>query len=608
MESNRDFRQTVVNPGGDRSGAPTGRATMVNTGSSATQVNPGKPVTMVNTGSSATRVNPGEPAPAASEGRSITIVNVDRYGQTSVNPGSIREGDIFELETGVILDGGYTVQRRMCPATESGEADVFLCTKDGREYAAKVFRRRYDRDERLLRNLQTLNNPNVAHIYHAGQIFGREFHVLEYYPRGSVSDALHTGKRFSEAELRSIYIPALNNALYALHGIGILHRDIKSSNILLTDMNQPVLIDFGISSVTSDGMVTRVTRAAYTSGYQAPEVPNNIYKDISDYYSLGVVLYEMFTGVMPTWSSFVIDQPKNMSGDLYNLIRGLTYPDWNRSDNPNHRWGYMEVCKWLQGKPQPVPGTTVNEIFDRSLKPVLFQNEEYYDIDDLCKAMARSWEDGKKFVYRGTMSRLLSMQVNGQCRKWVALIDAATANAAENQDTVYAELLYRISPALENQVICELGEPMTLRDFGHLILSLYADPKKQADLVRVVQRLCENNRLYKIASVDKREDKTRIYALEQKLGEVKRGNSVNCLVCALGYILSGELNLKLNGCNAFTSIAELRTEIKLKALGAGTGIFDFCRRLMVSETEMQPMFYGWLASKGAIKNEGKWLV
>ena len=132
-------------------------------------------------------------------------------------------------------------------------------------------------------------------MYATGEIDGYPYEILPYYKNGSLQ-----GKKFLYQQLKSKIIPALNEGLKVLHDNGIIHKELKPSNIMLADNGEGVaLIDFGISSIREDGNTVIVTRTGMTLEYSAPETFKNLFLSESDYYSLGITLYELHSGHTP---------------------------------------------------------------------------------------------------------------------------------------------------------------------------------------------------------------------------------------------------------------------------------------------------------------------
>src|SRR5207253_5405689 len=89
-------------------------------------------------------------------------------------------------------------------------------------------------------------------------------------------------------------------ALHEAHRHGIIHRDVKSSNIMLTPAGEPVVMDFGLARRPEDARLTRTGAVIGTPAYMAPEqAEGKAIGPANDVYSLGVVLYELLTGILP---------------------------------------------------------------------------------------------------------------------------------------------------------------------------------------------------------------------------------------------------------------------------------------------------------------------
>ena len=99
----------------------------------------------------------------------------------------------------------------------------------------------------------------------------------------------------------------LTRALEAAHRQGVVHRDVKPGNVLVTRKGDPVLTDFGLARPTAASDSTSDPQSPYCSGtpeYMAPELFRGEPADVrSDIYGLGLVLYEMLTGGLPAWST-----------------------------------------------------------------------------------------------------------------------------------------------------------------------------------------------------------------------------------------------------------------------------------------------------------------
>ena len=204
--------------------------------------------------------------------------------------------------------GRYAILERV---GTGGMAEVYRARDEllGREVAVKVLSERLSRDrsfvERFRREAQAaanLNHPNIVSLFDYGSDDDTYFIVMEFIDGSSLSDIIHReGALMPEraAEIGSDVAKALERA----HAQGLVHRDIKSGNIMITRTGQTKVTDFGIArAVGRDGeqTMTQTGMVIGTAAYLSPEqAQGNPVDGRSDVYSLGVVLYEMLTGRTP---------------------------------------------------------------------------------------------------------------------------------------------------------------------------------------------------------------------------------------------------------------------------------------------------------------------
>ncbi len=145
----------------------------------------------------------------------------------------------------------------------------------------------------------SLDHPNICTVYEAGQTDdGRMFMAMAYYEGSSLKRVIEKGKMpVDEALNIAIQIA---EALKAADSKGIVHRDVKPGNIIITPDGVAKLLDFGLASQASWATLTRSNTTIGTAAYMAPEQATGEGADRrSDLWSLGVVLYEMVTGKLP---------------------------------------------------------------------------------------------------------------------------------------------------------------------------------------------------------------------------------------------------------------------------------------------------------------------
>jgi predicted Ser/Thr protein kinase len=229
----------------------------------------------------------------------------------------------MELSTPSAI-GKYTVVRRL---GAGAMGVVYLCAQPelDRPVAVKVLSAgaadrpdQLARFQREARSSARLNHPNVVRVYDVGSEAGCPFLVMEYVDGRSLEELLSAGPLPLDTSLRLTCQVA--QALQAAHEEGIIHRDVKPSNILIDSAGRPRLADFGLAKCLADGEGLSSTGAIigtprYLSPEQALAAPDDI-DHRTDIYSLGSVLYEMLTG-----------QPRAEGANILAILRRLTDED-----------------------------------------------------------------------------------------------------------------------------------------------------------------------------------------------------------------------------------------------------------------------------------------
>ncbi|MGH2442474.1 MAG: protein kinase domain-containing protein [Chloroflexota bacterium] len=203
-----------------------------------------------------------------------------------------------------VLAGRY---RLIAPLGEGGMAAVYRARdlRLNREIAVKILNEELTRDPEFLARFQreaqfvaSLSHPNIVPVYDVGEEQGSHFIVMEYIRGRTLKDALEAnGPMPAERAVR--VMEQVLSALGYAHQKGLVHRDVKPHNILLTPDGTAQLTDFGIAHLIG-GSSTRTAAVLGSAHYLSPEQARGGEATVaSDIYGCGVVLYELLAGKPP---------------------------------------------------------------------------------------------------------------------------------------------------------------------------------------------------------------------------------------------------------------------------------------------------------------------
>jgi serine/threonine protein kinase len=207
-----------------------------------------------------------------------------------------------------LLGGRYDLQEQI---GGGGMAVVYRAvdTLLGRQVAVKMLRSQYAGDEEFVNRFRreaqsaaSLSHPNIVNLYDVGVTPNQEYYiVMEYVDGPTLKDVIRERGPLSVKETLDI-TRQICDALEHAHEHHIIHRDIKPHNILLTRSGHVKVTDFGIARASSGNTITHHHSHSVLGSvhYFSPEQARGAAADVkSDIYSLGVVMYEMLTGVRP---------------------------------------------------------------------------------------------------------------------------------------------------------------------------------------------------------------------------------------------------------------------------------------------------------------------
>jgi hypothetical protein len=161
-----------------------------------------------------------------------------------------------------------------------------------------------------------LRHPHIVQVYHLGEHEGRPYLELEYAEGGSLAQRLD-GTPWPPQEAARL-IEVLAGAIGEVHRLGVIHRDLKPGNILLTADGTPKIADFGLAkSLASSSTLTTSGAILGTPSYMAPEQAGGLRGAIgsaADVYALGAILYELLTGRPPFKGATVLETLDQVKG------------------------------------------------------------------------------------------------------------------------------------------------------------------------------------------------------------------------------------------------------------------------------------------------------
>ena len=144
-----------------------------------------------------------------------------------------------------------------------------------------------------------LRHPNIVDVYDFGDFQGTPYMIVEYIPGGSLAARMAQGTLDRTTALR--YLRGVASGLDYAHARGVVHRDVKPANVLLSADDTPILADFGLAKLMQGSSLKSMTGVTTgTPAYMAPEqVTGSRVGPAADRYSLATIAYEMLTGVIP---------------------------------------------------------------------------------------------------------------------------------------------------------------------------------------------------------------------------------------------------------------------------------------------------------------------
>ena len=266
-----------------------------------------------------------------------------------------------------MIAGRYTLEREI---GRGGMGAVWLARDEllGRQVALKRVgfvpggsEPDLDRAEREARLAARLNHPHVVAVFDLVVDGDDQWLVMEYVPGVNLAELVRREGPLSPDRAAALLQQAAD-ALAAAHGAGIVHRDVKPSNILVGLDGQVKISDFGIARAQADASLTQTGLVTGSPAYLAPEVASGqLASQASDVWSLGATLFHALAGRPP------YEVGENVLGALYRIVHedpprlgaqaGWLAPvlDATMTPAPEDRWSMAQVCDVLAAGPGESP-------------------------------------------------------------------------------------------------------------------------------------------------------------------------------------------------------------------------------------------------------------
>lgn len=401
----------------------------------------------------------------------MTDMEISSAGAVVPN-GDARRNNSIILGSGESISDSYIINSML--SKQGKQACIYLAKKWGKKYVVKHYNSGWKPSGKIKDFLANIRHPNIAHVVESGMHSGRYYEIYNYYSNGTLEEAEALSVNF----IQKVIVPSINEGLHELHKNGIVHCDIKPSNLFFSDDKERVIIgDCGISGyINEDGTAIESMRG--TPEY-APRVKSLLWSasmtPAYDYGSFGLVLCKAILGksifsgmsveeIAAAWERG-IELPSNINGRLALLIKGLICED------EEQRWGYLQVKRWCEGEFISASNRNIytRRHSEKKEVPLIFGKINdvtvtVTSLHQLAKNIKEEWTQATKVVKRQEVVdfvRQYNNKVVDEIRKLQHMQDS---------DAAVFRLLTYIDD--ENEKICYCGrEYSSLKDYVEKLLT-----------------------------------------------------------------------------------------------------------------------------------------
>jgi len=302
--------------------------------------------------------------------------------------------------SGQLIGHRYRVLRKI---GEGGMAVVHLAVDEklGRDVAIKILRERYENHDEIrirfqheARAISSFDHPNILKVYDFSGEESRQLWIVTELIHGrNLAQILETTPSgWLHPVIAASIVREICRALSSAHEHGIIHRDVKPENVMITHHGTVKLMDFGIAKIQRITSMTQTGMFMGSPSYMSPEQVRG--RDVdprSDIYSLGVLFYELITGKLPFTGSSTADiAMRILNGDF-------AHPRFIMAGVPDSIDQCIVQCMSLQPENRPQSIEAVGEILDNLL--------ESFGMDSSLKELERCFKDPK--AYGDRLARIL---------------------------------------------------------------------------------------------------------------------------------------------------------------------------------------------------------
>ena len=400
---------------------------------------------------------------------------------SSVANASDSTANVFSLK-------GVDYEEVRCLSDNSGEAQVYLVEREGKQYVLKLYYPNFDINKKLLQLVSSFQFEMFVDLLDYGRTYkegkNRYYELMEYLKGGTLKDVRINGdlNRFRRLALQAAA------ALAYCHKNHLLHKDVKPTNYFFRDEAQQELVlgDFGISSIQeTEGKSFRTTQAR-TPIYAAPEMYTDVIDGVveitfaADFYSLGMTLFTLWLGESPMSTNERAMMKQKNEGRLPRLnelpdpvkriVQGLT------SVNQQTRWGYDEVERWFKGEDVAVD---ISSPFLRYKSFVVDPERNLIaeNVKELVPLLIDNEQLATNYLYSGRIVQWL--ESSGNVKLATVIKDILTNRYPNDQKAGYIASCFAMEPTIKytdvNGRECE--------DATSIVLSLLTNQEKYALLL-----------------------------------------------------------------------------------------------------------------------------